>query len=208
MSILPSFDRHQAEGRLVGLMVAEWGELEFLLAHCVGMILKDPDAAFRAIFGRRGETRRIETAAKLARPLLTDTPDLSLFDQMIDGLRVCVAIRNLYAHSHWLYDSRGLLFVNIEEVARLPATIDLRNLEQYPVNVPHLEAQEAYFRLIAQAIDHLNFAAQIRNGPLRHNPIQRPTMTPPPPVKLPPSSHRLEVMNLLSMFNADRPTTR
>jgi hypothetical protein len=188
MGLLPAFDRYPEEGRLIGLMVTGWGELEFLLAHCVSQITNDADTTFKVMYRARGESNRVALADSLARSTLTSGKYLDFYDRTIVGLKLCLRIRNNYAHSNWLHDrSRGLLFVALEEIAKSNAIIDLTSLLQHPAPLAHLQRQERYFQFIKDCLGWLNFEAQFVAGRIRQNHFPMPSSMRQPPEKLQPA---------------------
>lgn len=205
MGILPVFSRYPDEGRIVGQLVTGWGELEFGLAHCISQITNDADMTFKVMFRARGESNRIVLADALARSRLTPGQHLDFYDRTLSGLKVCLKIRNQYAHSNWLDDpSRGLLFVALEEIVEANAPVDLGTLSQHPAPLALLEEQERFFEFIGQSLDWLNFEAQILGGRIKQNPFSRPKGMNAPDVKLPRSPHPLELLELAIQSKAPK----
>ncbi len=65
--IMPAFDRYPKEAKLIGRILAGYGELEFGLCHCVGQARNDLDMVLKVMFRARGEKQRIETADAIGR---------------------------------------------------------------------------------------------------------------------------------------------
>lgn len=206
MSILPSFNRFPEEGRLIGLMVTGWGELEFDLAHCVSQITDNADVAFKVMFRARGESNRLALADALARPMLSPGPYLDFYDRTLAGLRICLKIRNQYAHSNWLDDpSRGLLFVALEEIVSSNLPIDLRSLSQHPAPLAHLQRQGRFFEFVRNSLTWLNFEAQFVGGRIHQNHFPRPRTMRTPATKLAPSLIPLPVANFRGNPSSGQP---
>jgi hypothetical protein len=56
LQLMPALHRFPDEAARIGRIVAAFGEIEFILAMCLGEVLCDPDAARRAIFRLAGAT--------------------------------------------------------------------------------------------------------------------------------------------------------
>ena len=83
-------------------------------------------------------------------PAICDYSDRLLateFGMAVGAVRHCLKIRNQYAHCVWYDDHSGkLAFVNVEEIAKDNTKLkDLTSLTILHVDVPFLQAQEAYF---------------------------------------------------------------
>src|SRR5260221_3902636 len=74
LQLMPALHRFPDEAARIGRIVAAFGEIEFILAMCVGEVLCDPDAARRAIFRLASGRARIDTLDALLRPLRGDRP--------------------------------------------------------------------------------------------------------------------------------------
>lgn len=164
MSLLPAFIRHPEESRIIGLLVTGYGELEFLLAHCVGEIIDNRDVAFKVMFRARGEEQRVILADALARPILSEGAYRTAFEQTIAALRHCLKIRNQYAHCAWGDDARGLWFVALEENAKDNGPYDLTELTQHVLSLDLLREQEAFFVHTKNRLGALNLARQYEAG--------------------------------------------
>jgi hypothetical protein len=65
-SILAPFKKFSAEGATVGRLLAGYSNIEIGLMHCVQVATGDFDTVLKKMFRPRGETKRIDTAEKLA----------------------------------------------------------------------------------------------------------------------------------------------
>ena len=74
MPLLPLFYERPDEARLIGLMLAGYGELELDLMGCAQCAMKDRklDGIFKAMFRARSEGARIDVADALARTHFTE----------------------------------------------------------------------------------------------------------------------------------------
>jgi hypothetical protein len=114
-----------AEAAAVGRLLAGYADLEISLMHCVQMARGgDLDTVLKAMFGKRGETQRINTGDKLGKPAYDSLGLGSRFSRAINDMKFRLSIRNCYAHSLWHDDNTGYLgFVNLEELATVPTVI-------------------------------------------------------------------------------------
>jgi hypothetical protein len=150
----PGLTQCKEEATLIGAMLANYGELEFCLTHCLGAALGDINSAFHKMYSERGEERRIKICEKM-RPKFIAINREREFAHTIDQVRHCKLIRDQYAHGwfSWSAFSLGwgeaprprkvsLKLVSLEDAVRDPAGIDAK-----PVNLPLdlLEAQASYF---------------------------------------------------------------
>lgn len=147
MPILPAFLEFADEAAIIGRILAGYADLELDLMHCVRSVRGDLDVALKALFRSRGETQRINVADALARQLYHDLGIGPDFETAIGAVRYCLTIRNQYAHCTWWNDNSGkLAFANLEELAKKNILVtDLHRLSTHHVDVPHLEAQIAYY---------------------------------------------------------------
>jgi hypothetical protein len=151
--ILPAFWRYPEEGKIIGRLLAGYGELEFELACCLGAVLGDQDQAFRVMFRMRGEEQRIQTADALMRPACTSLNLCLTYNEMIADLGWCKKTRNRCAHCHW-YDTseHGLCYFDLEGWAKKTVPLVFSKMR---LNVEVLRKQEAYFRYVQSSLWHL-----------------------------------------------------
>lgn len=147
MTVLRAFADYPAEAALIGRMLAGYADLEIDLMNCAKAVRGDLDLALKTMFRGRGNSQRIDLAVAIARRLYDDLELGDEFDSAIAAVRICLRIRNLYAHCTWWDDNSGeLAFANLEELAKLNVVvIDLRGLTVNHVNVVHLQSQFDYF---------------------------------------------------------------
>jgi hypothetical protein len=161
MSLMPCFnaDQGQAEGIIIGRLLAGYGELELELCACRIAVEGILDIPIRELFGERGEKKRLRTATAALRSDYTRAGLITDVTQALDDLDWCRQIRNQYAHCHWYWTSaEGLCFVNLEELAtQLTHILALTN-GRHPVSLALLEAQEAFFWYVKQCLMHLGDA--------------------------------------------------
>jgi hypothetical protein len=65
----------------------------------------------------------------------------------MDDMDWCRTLRNQYAHCAWYHTSReGLCFTDLEQIANQPQKIEALTYSKFPVDVPLLTSQEAFFK--------------------------------------------------------------
>jgi hypothetical protein len=202
--LLPAFHRRKKDAGAVGRLIAGYGELELGLAKCVGMALaleRNPptdaqkrymhriryeDFAIKLVFRlRRGEKRRIEDCGRRMRKPYTRVGLTKELDQTLNAMRACLRIRNLFAHCTWTQSKkRGLFFINLEEVARMPRRLDLTHFRHASANT--LEDLESYFlhtaNLLSTLAEAFAVGTQLTRGSLPSMPRKR--TEPKPDTKL------------------------
>lgn len=147
MAILRAFEDFPNEAALIGRMLAGYADLEIDLMHCAKAVRGDLDLALKAMFRGRGNKQRIDVADAISRQPYVDLNLGTEFDAAIAAVRLCLRIRNLYAHCTWWNDNSGqLAFANLEELAKEKVVVaDLHALTVNHVTVLHLQSQFDYF---------------------------------------------------------------
>jgi hypothetical protein len=176
---LPAFWRFAKEGEIIGRLVAGYGELEFELAICLSLVLKDRDTAIRTMFRVRGEEQRIQTADALMRVAFEAAGLQDPYRDLIADLGWCKTLRNRYAHCHWydLMQGEGLCFIDLEAWAKKNVPFELT---KYRLTLPLLEQQEAYFRYVQRCMWYLAQEKQRADGIKVHDLWKLPPRLPRP----------------------------
>jgi hypothetical protein len=126
MWLMPCFEINQAndEGRIIGLILVGYGELETTLLACLVASDYQVDTPIRALFKDTNAERRVKEAKKL---LIQDYTKAGLEAEMretLSDLNWCRKMRNQYAHCQWGWTQKdGLIFVNLERLAVQPTLI-------------------------------------------------------------------------------------
>jgi len=176
-----------AEAAAVGRLLAGYADLEISLMHCVQMARGgDLDTVLKAMYGKRGETQRINTAHTLGKPSYDGLGLGSQFSSTIDDMKFCLSIRNCYAHSLWHDALTGYLaFVNLEELAKVPTIVtDLLGVTIRYLDIGILAEQEEYLDFVDHRLSFLNHEGRYLKGDLASNPV------PAPAAHARPSLHR------------------
>ena len=149
--------------------MAEYNNLEIGLLHCVQMGIGDFNYAFKKMFAARGETKRINAARDLAKAAYHGLGLGADFDAGMDAIRHALQIRNQYAHWTWWDDNSGQLAIaNLEDLAREPNAISgFDQLRVHHIDMPLLEAQQAYFVYVDRALAWVNFEGRFLRGDIR-----------------------------------------
>jgi len=186
-SILAPFKKFSNEGVTVGRLLAGYSNLEVGLMNCVQMALGgDLDTVLKKMFGKRGESRRIDSAEKLGR---NEYQRLGLggdFQKAVRDMRHCLKIRNQYSHWVWWDDYTGkLAFANLEELAvRKRPVKDLRKLRAAHVDATLLDEQEAYFVYVDHYLAWINYEGRYRDKKLKQQPLTKPKAPKRPRLRL------------------------
>jgi hypothetical protein len=185
--LMPCFEATQAfvESIPLGQILAGYGELELSMCQCL-VVTKGYtfDGPIREVFGKRGAEARIREIKKL---LLADYTNAGLdadLVEVLDDMDWCREIRNQYAHCHWYWtQSEGLCFVNLEELAKQPTSIENLTGTRHPIKLPLLKEQEAFFDYVKETLWYL---ADAYLGWIAH-PLapKRPRVKPPKVVRPP-----------------------
>jgi hypothetical protein len=161
MSLMPCFgpDQAEAEGNIVGRILAGYGELEVTMLACLVAIEGQIDRPTRLLFKRMSAEKRIKQAGSA---LLPDYKKAGLESEMSEALsdiNWCRKLRNQYAHCQWGWTTPlGLFFVNLEDLAEDPAPIIKVMSKPLYVDVPLLYKQEAYCNYVREQFMHLQTA--------------------------------------------------
>ena len=126
MSLMPCFDKGQGldESTVLARLLAGYGEIELQMCMCLIVVEGDIDTPIRAIFEKTGAERRIKKGRKALRTEYAKAGLLTELAVALADLDWCRQIRNQYSHCQWFWiASRGLCFVNLEELAKQPNII-------------------------------------------------------------------------------------
>lgn len=141
---LKPFPEHAA---LIGDMLLGYGELEFftleLLARSFGGMADIPKST-RILYRLRGANDRLNVADAILRPFMSDIKLSGQFSQWLGAMRRCRVIRNQYAHCAWGPQRDRLWLANLDEAAQ--SSEGSIPLEFYPIDLPILKEQQAFFR--------------------------------------------------------------
>ncbi|HKY86720.1 MAG TPA: hypothetical protein VJL90_08180 [Pseudorhodoplanes sp.] len=187
MRILTEFDRFPEEKDLVGSLVVGYGEIEFSLMSCVGLVCMDGDMnrAARVLFRVPGEAARINVADALLKPALMTVKLDGQWSNAVGALRHCKTIRNQYAHCHWTA-FEGLEFANLDEAAGSSEGVAMVKIRR--IDLTLLRQQMGYFEYAVTWLYHLYGEYEKRTGKLPTQYVDAPKVVDPPPLYNPPAS--------------------
>lgn len=159
------FDRFREEGEIIGRMVIEYGDLEWDLCLLVSHVIEDFDIAVKALYRSRGETQRMDIADALARNRIGDQKIKQTYETTIAHMRVCLTLRNRYAHANWLHaGSDKLCYIDIEELAKSNKPVDMQSMQLYHLDLETIKDQARFFNEVMQNIRYLNMEIQHAKG--------------------------------------------
>jgi hypothetical protein len=172
-TIIPAFRDAPAEATVVGRLLSGYSELELEMMQCVHLVSGDLDGAVRALYGKRGERKRVLNARKQSAPVFGSIGLAPQHRETFGDMDWCRAIRNQYAHCAWYYTSReGLCFTDLEKLARDPAPIAALTRLKYPVNEILLSEQERFFKHVQKRLWWLQQEYQILTGKAGRRPTR------------------------------------
>jgi len=155
------FDDFPREADLIGVILIGFAELEFELAALVGYTFNSEDKGVRILFRLRSESQRLDVADAILRPKCAELKLEGAYSTTLGAYRWCKAVRNQYAHSHWIANpQRELCFFDLEEAAKSPEGPVLCQLK--PVDADLLERQVEYFRHTARCLTYLSDEYRLR----------------------------------------------
>jgi hypothetical protein len=177
MPLMPAFRRHPEEAAIIGRLVAGYGELEFIYANCLAVVMPPSNSAMRSYFSIRGEAIRLDLARNLMQNAFAvvglEDKCLSTYSDM----KFCHKVRNAYAHCHWAdHTSAGLFYVNLESTADRTGYF-YRNHKYLHVDVKQLERVEDFFWNTFNRGQHLMMEYRVKTGQSRDNPFEWPKGT-------------------------------
>jgi hypothetical protein len=158
---MPCFgpDQAQAEGIIIGRLLAGYGEIETQVCMCLIMVEGFIDLPIRTIFGERGAEKRIKTARKALESDYAKAGLLVPLLQALADMDHCRDIRNQYSHCQWFWtEQEGLCFQNLEYLATQATPITSVTAGKLTLDLPLLSAQEQFFWYVKQCFMHLETA--------------------------------------------------
>jgi hypothetical protein len=197
MPLMPAFRRRKTSAAIVGRLLAGYGELEFLLAFCVGAADASRTApepgqqigvhrayhehqAIKDMFRERGETNRFNRAKKRMNKEFARASMKADYTETMSAMHQCLKIRNLFAHCHWTQSKkRGLFFINLEDVAVATGPLKLNAFRH--ADPKTLARLEDYFWYTFECLDYLAKALAVKTKVMLGPAPPRPPRKPPLP---------------------------
>lgn len=187
MSLMPAFDRFPAEAKLIGTMIAGYGELEYMLAICVGQALGNQDAGIRTLFRMRTESGRLDALDPILRLRFKETGLEDDYADMLGCMRFCLKVRNNLTHSHWADSMEaGLFFTNVQDAVESSESLEHKWRH---VDVTILQALHDYFVHTAHHLRYLEYEYRHKVGKGRNHTFLKPTKRERPILHNPPAEH-------------------
>lgn len=162
---LPScLQAHPREARLIGDLLTQYGELEWMLCRVVGELNRDLDGTIKAMFRVRGELSRLQIADALSSSHLNGLAIRPIFIETLAAVDVCRNIRNSYAHAHWLsHESGEVGYYDLEALARGKGLLDLRTMNQSLIDHSILADQSRFFAEVLHNLIHMFYELDARS---------------------------------------------
>jgi hypothetical protein len=158
------FDRFKQEGDIIGRMILEYGDLEWSLCLLVSHVIEDLDIALKTLYRSRGETQRIDIADALIRNRIKSEVKQT-YETTLAHMRICLMIRNRYAHANWLHaGSDKLCYIDIEELAKSNQPVDMGNMQLYHLDMETVRDQARFFNEVMQNLQYLCMEIQYLMG--------------------------------------------
>jgi hypothetical protein len=184
----PALVRFPNEAERLGRILLSYGELEFLLAHLLGLVIEDQDSALRMVFRITGETNRISAIDAIMRPGLARLGMGARYADLKGAASHCTSIRNQFAHSHWAdHHQAGLFYTNLQEAAK-----GTQSFEYWwrHVDLPLLDSHVDFFEYALNICFHLEHELKAaRDAKLRGHPFPMPPKRSLPPLHNSPEEH-------------------
>ena len=196
MPLMPAFRRRKTSAAIVGRLLAGYGELELLVAFCVGAAnasrtTRKPgqqigehrnhheNQAIKDMFRERGESNRFKMAKKRMNKVFAATGLKGDYIETMGAMHRCLEIRNLFAHCHWAQSKkRGLFFINLEDAAVAAGPLNLNAFRH--ADPKTLARLEDYFWYTFQCLDYLAKALAVKTkvmlGPAPPRPQRKPAL--------------------------------
>jgi hypothetical protein len=181
-TIMPIFDVCQEEGKIVGRLLAGYGEIEFALHGCLTAVMNDINAAGRLLYRARGEENRIIIADAIMHDHFSAVGLLNEYCEAIADMGWCRKVRNQFAHAHWYIGNPppyGLSIIDLDDAAKKRGgTMVVR---QDYITLALLQQQEEYFLYVHECLRYLQFEYPFRARGLPSHSFVLPTKIARPP---------------------------
>jgi hypothetical protein len=184
LPFMPAFLRHPEEAAIIGRLLTGYGELEYVMAMCLGAAMDDEHTAIRTLFRMKSE--RVTVANSLLFPLCDRFGLAGPYSAAIGGMRHCAKIRNLYAHSNWADDANsGLYFVDLIDTANGTNFVH----KWLHTDVDLLRIQEDFFYNTLSWFNYIQGELALKKGRSHWNVIEQPSRLEQPLLHNPPEKH-------------------
>jgi hypothetical protein len=117
MPLMPAFEHHPKEAAIIARILSGYGELEFMLAVCLGRIIRDQDVALKTYFRLKSESSRLDGLDPLLRAGFSAADLGGEYGCALGAMRYSLRIRNHFAHCHWGDTPTDLFFTNLQDAA-------------------------------------------------------------------------------------------
>lgn len=177
--LLLPFEGLRKERELIGKMLLAYNELEYVLLDMLIAVLRDGQAAIRAMYQLRSEANRLAVAEAIVTPAFTRVALGGVLKEGLDALNRCKAIRNQYAHCLWTCDEGTLQFANLELTAKSKG--EKCQVVAHPLTTTLLRNQWAYFEYASHMLLWVNQEYRRKNNQALHGElVPKPKRVSPP----------------------------
>jgi hypothetical protein len=191
-NINPAFDRHPDEARLVGRILASFGEIEFSVCRNAGNATNMGEQIRKAFYRLRMTSGRFAMANALAKPIFVSAGLSEEYSETGAMVERCLQIRNQYAHCNWADHApapeSGLFFADLQKAAESDDAI-FESLVYRHVDVTLLDAQVRHFQLTMDWLTYLDIKLAVQMGKLSIPALPKPPKSDAPPLYNPPEIH-------------------
>lgn len=177
---MPVFNDFVEEARLIGKLLAGYGELELELCDCLVAVRGDLSDALTVMWSARGEKNRISTAKDAVK---ADYIARDLGQPFFDGItnmQWCRRVRNQYAHCQWYPKDGRLCFVEIESMLDSHEPIDRISDGRTGIDADLLKEQISFFDYTRQYFWYLAGQYRVSVGKLHKSSFPMPPKRPQP----------------------------
>lgn len=179
--INPAFDRFPAEARLIGKLLAGFGEVELSVCRNAGHAVHLLEDVLKALYRLRTTSSRIDAADALARPRFTEAGLVAEYQTAHTMVASCLQLRNQFGHCNWGdagTPDDGLFFADLQ--ASATATEGFEHAWKH-VDVPLLRAHERYFAATMEWLSFIHYELRAKRGSLPPGSWPKPPALERPP---------------------------
>ena len=147
-TIMHCFDPEQAEaeGKIIGSLLAGYGELELEMANCLIAASGKHDNSIKTIYRVWSAEKRIETAKAAMRCVYISAGLQIPYKETMANMDWCRRIRNQYAHCQWIYiENDSFYFIDLEELAKQSGEIGTLTDHKIKDDLIILQQQMSFF---------------------------------------------------------------
>ena len=189
MAINPAFRRFPNEARLVGCLLAAFGELEVETCLNAMKATELGHTVLATLYRIRTTSIRLAAADALMRPIYDAVGLGAGYADAYARVTYCLRIRNQFAHCNWSDDpdstEAGLFFADLTESVKVPNFMHAWK----HVDLQLLESHEAYFDGALEMLRFMDHEMTVAQGRLQSHYWPKPPALMQPPLHNPEAKH-------------------